>query len=224
MMSFIEEHRNVYGVEPICAVLPIAPSTYYEHKARQIDPPKRPGRVQRDELLCDQFYRVWDTNRRVYGVRKVWRQLRREDCPVARCTVARLMTTLGLEGVVRGNGRKPRTTIPEEDAARAADLVQRNFTAVRPNQLWGADLTYVKTQAGFVYVAFVVDVFSRRIVGWCVSTLLKSDLALDALEQALYARREPEGLSITAILAFSICPFGTQSGWRKQGSNPRWAA
>ncbi len=193
-MSFIEEHRDVYGVEPICDVLPIAPSAYYEHKARQADPSKRPERVQRDELLREQIYRVWDTNYRVYGVRKVWHQLHREDCSVARCTVARLMTALELEGVVRGNSRKPRTTIPEEDAARPADLVQRNFTAVRPNQLWVADLTYVKTRAGFVYAAFVIDVFSRRIVGWCVSTSLKSDLALDALEQALYARRDSSDL------------------------------
>jgi len=194
MMAFIEEHRDAYGVEPICDVLPVAPSTYYEHKARQADPARLPQRAQRDAVLCEEIDRVWHENRCVYGARKVWLQLEREDIPVARCTVARLMTTLGLEGVVRGNRRKPRTTIAEEDAARPADLVHRNFTAVRPNQLWVADLTYVKTKAGFVYVAFVVDVFSRRIVGWCVSTSLKSDLALDALEQALYARREPEDL------------------------------
>jgi putative transposase len=194
MMTFIEEHRDAYGVEPICAMLPIAPSTYYEHKARQADPARLPQRAQRDAVLCEEIDRVWHENRCVYGARKVWLQLQREDIPVARCTVARLMTTLGLEGVVRGNRQKPRTTIPEEDAARPADLVQRNFTAVQPNQLWVADLTYVKTKAGFVYVAFVVDVFSRRIVGWCVSTSLTSDLALDALEQALYARREPEDL------------------------------
>jgi putative transposase len=194
MMAFIEEHRDAYGVEPICAMLPIAPSTYYEHKARQADPARLPQRAQRDAVLCEEIDRVWHENRCVYGARKVWLQLQREDIPVARCTVARLMTTLGLEGVVRGNRQKPRTTIPEEDAARPADLVQRNFTAVQPNQLWVADLTYVKTKAGFVYVAFVVDVFSRRIVGWCVSTSLTSDLALDALEQALYARREPEDL------------------------------
>jgi len=194
MMAFIDEHRDAYGVEPICDVLPIAPSTYYEHKARQADPARLPQRAQRDAVLCEEIDRVWHENRCVYGARKVWLQLQREEIPVARCTVARLMTTLGLEGVVRGNGRKPRTTIPEEDAARPADLVQRNFTAVWPNQLWVADLTYVKTKAGFVYVAFVVDVFSRRIVGWCVSTSLKSDLALDALDQALYARRETEDL------------------------------
>jgi transposase InsO family protein len=194
MMAFIEEHRDAYGVEPICAMLPIAPSTYYEHKARQADPARLPQRAQRDAVLCEEIDRVWHENRCVYGARKVWLQLQREDIPVARCTVARLMTTLGLEGVVRGNRQKPRTTIPEEDAARPADLVQRNFTAVQPNQLWVADLTYVKTKAGFVYVAFVVDVFSRRIVGWCVSTSLTSDLALDVLEQALYARREPEDL------------------------------
>jgi putative transposase len=221
MMSFVDEHQETYGVEPICAVLPIAPSTYHEHKARQADPSKRPERVQRDELLCDQIYRVWDTNRRVYGVRKVWRQLHREDLPVARCTVARLMTTLGLEGVVRGNGRKPRTTIPQEDAARPADLVQRNFTAVRPNQLWVADLTYVKTKAGFVYVAFVVNVFSRRIVGWCVSTSLTSDLALNALEQALYARREPEDLIHHSDRGVQYLSIRYTEHWQRQGLSPR---
>jgi transposase InsO family protein len=186
MMSFVDGHREVYGVEPICAMLPIAPSTYYEHKARLSDPSRLPERARRDAVLCEEIERVWRSNRRLYGARKVWRQLRREGIEVARCTVERLMSRLGLAGAVRG--RKPRTTIPDDMAARPADLVQRDFTATRPDQLWVADLTYVASWAGFVYAAFVIDAFSRRIVGWRVSRSLRSDLALDALEQALYAR------------------------------------
>jgi putative transposase len=192
MMPFINEHRGAYGVEPICAVLPIAPSTYYEQRARQADPSRLPKRAQRDAALCEQIDRVWYENREVYGARKVWKQLHREEIEVARCTVERLMGKLGLEGVVRG--KTPRTTIPNKDAAQPGDLVQRNFTATRPNQLWVADLTYVSTRSGFVYVAFIIDVFSRRIVGWRVSRSLCSDLALDALEQALYARGDIENL------------------------------
>jgi len=192
MTLFTDEHREAYGVEPICAVLPIASSTYYEQKARQADPLRLPERARRDAILCEEIERVWHENRRIYGAYKVWRQLHREDIEVARCTVERLMRQLGLEGAVRG--RKPRTTIPDEAAAHPADLVQRDFTATRPNQLWVADLTYVASWAGFVYVAFVIDVFSRRIVRWRVSRLLRSDLALDALEQALYARPDTERL------------------------------
>ena len=192
MTLFVDEHRGAYGVEPICAMLPIAPSTYYEQKARQADPSRLPERARRDAVLCHEIERVWHENRRVYGAPKVWRQLHREDIVVARCTVERLMRRLGLAGAVRG--RKPRTTIPAEVAARPADLVQRDFTATRPNQLWVADLTYVATWRGFVYVAFVIDVFSRRIVGWRVSRSLRSDLALDALEQALCARPGTERL------------------------------
>ena len=150
-----------------------------------------PG-AHRDAGLGGEIKRVWQENRGVYGARKVWRQLAREGIPAARCTVERLMRQLGLVGAVRG--RKPRTTVPAEVAARPADLVDRNFTAERPNQLWVADLTYVTTWAGFVYVAFVIDVFARLIVGWRVSRSLSSDLALDALEQALYARRDTAGL------------------------------
>jgi transposase InsO family protein len=192
MTLFIDQHREVYGVEPICEVLPIAPSTYYEQKARQDDPSRLPKRARRDAVLCDEIDRVWHDNRRVYGAYKVWRQLHREGIEVARCTVERLMRKLGLEGIVRG--RKPKTTIPDEMAARPADLVQRNFTATRPNQLWVADLTYVAAWSGFVYAAFVIDAFSRRIVGWRVSRSLRSDLALDALDQALYARDDTEHL------------------------------
>jgi len=192
MTVFIDEHREAYGVEPICEMLPIAPSTFYEQKARQADPLRAPERVRRDAGLCEEIERVWHESRRLYGARKVWRQLRREGIEVARCTVERLMRQLGIAGAVRG--RKRKTTIPDEAAARPADLVQRDFTASRPNQLWVADLTYVATGAGFVYVAFIIDVFSRMIVGWCVSRSLRSDLALDALEQALYARSDIEQL------------------------------
>ena len=188
MTAFIDDHRDAYGVEPICSVLPIAPSTYYEHKARQANPLRLPRRSRRDAALMVEIERVWDENRQVYGARKVWRQLHREGFPAARCTVERLMRQMGLRGVVRG--KKVRTTIADEAAVRPADLVDRDFTAAHPNQLWVADLTYVATWAGFVYVAFVIDVFSRMIVGWRVSRSLCSDLALDALEQALWARPE----------------------------------
>jgi transposase InsO family protein len=188
MTAFIDDHKDVYGVEPICSVLPIAPSTYYAHKARQADPSRLPERARRDAALKVEIQRVYNENRQVYGARKVWRQLHREGFPVARCTVERLMRQVGLQGVVRG--KKVRTTIADEAAARPADLVERDFSAFHPNQLWVADLTYVATWAGFVYVAFVIDVFSRMIVGWRVSRSLCSDLALDALEQALWARPE----------------------------------
>ena len=187
MVGFINDHRDADGVEPICAVLPIAPSRYYELRARQRCPDRRPVRARRDEALGGHIRRVWRENREVYGVRKVWKQLRREGRPTARCTVARLMRQLGLQGVVRGRTFKT-TTIPDAAALRPPDLVTRRFTASRPNQLWVADLTYVATWRGFVYVAFVIDVFARRIVGWRASTSLRSDLALDALEQALYDR------------------------------------
>lgn len=193
MYQFIDQHRAGYGVEPICRVLQIAPSGYYEHKAREADPTRRPARAQRDEVLRGEVRRVHQANRSVYGARKVWRQLRREQVPAARCTIERLMRADGLRGVVRG--RRARTTTPDVAAARPLDLVQRQFTAERPNQLWVADFTYVATWRGFVYVAFVIDVFSRRIVGWRAHTTMRSDLVLDALEQALHDR-ETDGALI----------------------------
>ncbi|MDB4916448.1 MAG: transposase orfB family [Gemmatimonadetes bacterium] len=192
MVAFIDAHRETYGVEPICAQLPIAPSTYYEAKARQADPARLPARTQRDAGLREAITRVWRDNRRVYGVRKVWHQLTREGIVTARCTVARLMRADGLRGVVRG--ARVRTTIPDAAADAAQDLVDRNFTATHPNQLWVADFTYVATWRGMVYVAFVIDVFSRRIVGWRASASMRTDLALDALEQALYDRQADAGL------------------------------
>jgi len=163
MVAFLDAHRETYGVEPLCAVLPIAPSTYYEQKARAADPSRLPARAQREAQLRPEIQRVWQANRRVYGAKKVWKQLNREAIPVARCPVARLMRDLGLRGVRRG--RRTTTTIPDALAARPRDLVERDFRATRPNQLWVADLTYVATWRGFAYVAFVIDVFSRRIVG-----------------------------------------------------------
>ena len=187
MVDFIDACRDEYGVEPICQVLPIAPSTYYEHEARKREPERRSTRAKRDERLKSVVSRVWQENHAVYGARKVWRQLGREGEVVARCTVERLMRSLGLRGAMRGRAFT-RTTVTVAEASRPPDLVQREFRATRPNQLWVADITYVATWAGFVYVAFVIDVFSRAVVGWRVSSSLRSDLALDALEQALYAR------------------------------------
>jgi transposase InsO family protein len=192
MVSFIDQHRNVYGVEPICAELPIAPSTYYECKAREADPKRLPARHIRDAKMAIDIRRVWEENFRVYGARKVWKQLNREQIKIAKCTTERLMQKLGLQGVKRGKGYK--TTFPDDAAARPADLVNRNFTATRPNQLWVADITFVATWRGVVYVAFVIDVFSRCIVGWRVWNSLKTDLVLDALEQALFTRTGTKGL------------------------------
>jgi transposase InsO family protein len=187
MVAFIDARREAYGVEPICAVLPIAPSTYYLAKACEADPSRRSARAQPDDEMRTEIRRVWDTHRQVYGVRKVWRQLEREQIVVPRCAVERLMRSMELKGVVRG--RRMRTTVPQAAGERPLDLVARDFTATRPNQLWVSDLTYVATWRGFVYVAFVIDVFSRRIVGWRVSSSLRSDLALDALEQAICERQ-----------------------------------
>ena len=186
MVAFIDAHRETYGVEPICAVLPIAPSTYYAHKECEANPRLRSCRAKRDSWLTVQIRRVRAENFDVYGARKVWRQLHREGIVVARCTVARLMRAIVLQGAVRG--RAFTTTTRGDGAARPSDLVNREFVATRPNELWVADLTYVATWRGFVYVAFVIDVYARRIVGWRVCSSLRTDIALDALEQALYAR------------------------------------
>jgi transposase InsO family protein len=192
MVSFIDAHRAEHGVEPICAELPIAPSMYYERKLRQKDPSREPARVRRDRVLSENIRRVHKENFEVYGARKVWRQLNRENIPVARCTVERLMARMGLRGVVRG--RTCRTTVPAASVERPQDLVQRKFRATRPNQLWVADFTYVATWTGFVYVAFVIDVFSRGIVGWRVARTMRTEFVLDALEQAIWSRRDTEGL------------------------------
>jgi putative transposase len=188
MIAYIHEHRDRFGVEPICRVLPIAPSTYYQHSGR---PPS--ARALRDAKLKAEIARVHAENFGVYGARKVWRQLHREGITVARCAVERLMGELHLEGARRGKTR--RTTTPDAATVRPADLVERDFSASRPNQLWVADLTYVATWSGLVYVALVVDAFSRFLVGWQASRSLRTDLALDALEMAVWQRHgDLEGL------------------------------
>ncbi|MGE0706185.1 MAG: IS3 family transposase [Vicinamibacterales bacterium] len=187
MVRFIDDHRDAYGVESICAMLPIAPSTYYLQKSREADPARRSARAQQDDQWRVEIQRVFDANHQVYGPRKVWRQLRREGHDVARCTVERLMRAMGLYGVVRGRTWIT-TTEAAAEAAQVPDLVDRAFTATQPNQLWVSDFTYVATWRGFVFVAFVIDVFSRRIVGWRASASMRTDLALDALEQAIYDR------------------------------------
>jgi putative transposase len=193
MLAFIDAHRDQYGVESICKLLPIAPSRYYEHKARQSDPRRIPPRLQRDAELRGSIRRVWQENFRVYGARKVWKQLNREAIPVARCTVERLMRQGGLRGVVRG--RRTRTTIADDLQEKPLDRVRRRFVASRPDQLWVSDFTFVATWSGFIYVAFVIDVFARRIVGWRVSRSMHTELVLDALEQALHGREVEKGLT-----------------------------
>ena len=187
MVAFIDQHRDTCGVESICAVVPIAPSTYFRCKAEQRDPTRRSARAQRDEVLRAIIRRIWNENHQVYGPRKVWRQMGREGLREARCRVRRLMRDMGLAGAVKGRAWVT-TTQPDTAATRPPDLVERHFTATRPNQLWVSDFTYVATWRGFVYVAFVIDVFARRIVGWRASASLRTDLALDALEQAIYDR------------------------------------
>jgi putative transposase len=184
MTQFIDDHKDVFGVEPICRALAVAPSSYYAVKQRQRCPS---ARALRDAELLAEISRVYERSRGLYGARKVWWQLRREGIPAARCTVERLMGQAGLEGVRRG--RKRRTTIPDGQAQRPTDLVERDFTATAPNLLWVADFTYVMTFSGVVYVAFVIDAFSRRIVGWKADTTMKTSLVLDTLEMALWTRQ-----------------------------------
>ncbi len=187
MIAFIDDHRGAHGVEPICKVLPIAPSTYRAQAARRRDPAKLPARARRDAALMPEIERVFEENFRVYGVRKVWRQLKREGHDLARCTVARLMRSMGLQGVIRGQPVK--TTISDKAAPCPLDHVNRQFKAPRPNALWVSDFTYVATWSGFVYVAFIIDAYARRIVGWRVSRTAQTGFVLDALEQALRERR-----------------------------------
>ena len=187
MIAFIDDHRQAHGVEPICRMLPIALSTYHAHVAKRVDPSRLSARDRRDAALKEEVRRVFEANFRVYGVRKVWRQLQREGFDVARCTVARLMRAMGLEGIIRG---KPiRTTVSDKAAPCPLDHVNRQFHAPAPNMLWVSDFTYVATWTGFVYVAFVIDTYARRIVGWRVSRTAHASFVLDALEQALHERR-----------------------------------
>ena len=187
MIAFIDDQREAHGVEPICKVLPIAPSTYHEHAAKRADPAKLSARAQRDVSLKVEIQRVFTENFEVYGVRKVWWQLRREGFDIARCTVERLMQSMGLRGVIRGKPVK--TTVSDKAAPCPLDHVKRQFQAPRPNVLWVSDFTYVATWQGFVYVAFVIDTFARRIVGWRASRTAQTGFVLDALEQALHDRR-----------------------------------
>src|SRR6185437_15558046 len=187
MIGFIDDHRAAYGVEPICRVLPIAPSTYQAHVAKRADPAKLSARARRDVALQADIRRVWEANFQVYGVRKVWRQLQREAIAAPRCQVARLMKRMGLAGAVRG--KTVTTTHSDKSAPCPLDRVNRRFRAPAPNALWVSDFTFVATWQGFAYVAFVIDAFARRIVGWRVSRSARADFVLDALEQALCDRR-----------------------------------
>ena len=194
MRDFVDANRDLHGVEPICRVLQIAPSGYRRHAAQKRDPSLRPARVRRDDELVPQIERVWQANFQVYGADKVWKQLAREGTPVARCTVERLMRRQGLRGVMRG--KVVRTTVSDMNAPCPLDHVNRLFRAERPNQLWVSDFTYVSTWQGWLYVAFVIDVFARRIVGWRVSSSMRTDFVLDALEQALWARQPERNSSL----------------------------
>jgi putative transposase len=187
MIAFIDENRAMLGVEPICGLLRIAPSTYYAHVAQRREPQKASARSRRDAELSAAIKRVFEANFEVYGARKIWRQLGREGVTVARCTVERLMRSLGIQGAVRGKPAK--TTVSDKATPCPADRVNRQFHAPRPNVLWVSDFTYVSTWQGFVYTAFVIDVFARRIVGWRVSSTASAGFVLDALEQALHDRR-----------------------------------
>ena len=187
MISFIDEHRSVLGVEPICRLLPIAPSTYYEVVAKRTDVGRLSARERNDIAMKVEIRRVFNENFQVYGVRKVWRQLQREGYDIARCTVARLMRMMGLQGVIRGKPVK--TTVSDKSAPCPLDRVNRHFKAPAPNMLWLSDFTYVATWQGFVYVAFVIDAFARRIVGWRASRTAHAGFVLDALDQALHDRR-----------------------------------
>jgi len=194
MISFIDAYRDDHGVEPICKVLPIAPSTYHEHARRRRKPETAPPRVKRDAMLMEDIKRVFKENFQVYGVRKVWRQMLREGHTIARCTVARLMKKMGLQGVIRG--KRLRTTASDKATPCPLDHVNRQFQVPRPNMLWVSDFTYVATWTGFVYVAFVIDAYARRIVGWRVSHSAHAGFVLDALEQAIHDRKPVSGGSL----------------------------
>jgi transposase InsO family protein len=194
MISFVDAYREEHGVEPVCRVLQIAPSNYHEHVRRRHQPETAPARVKRDVALMTEIKRVFDENFQVYGYRKVWRQMQREGFALARCTVARLMRKMGLSGVIRG--RRVKTTVSDKAAPCPLDHVNRAFQAPRPNALWVSDFTYVATWQGFVYTAFVIDTFARRIVGWRVSRSAHAGFVLDALEQALHDRKPVSGAGL----------------------------
>ena len=190
MVDFIDDHKPQYGVEPICRVLPIAPSTYYRAKELEFSPEKRSQRSQHDDFYLNEIKRIWQNSKCRYGTRKVWKQLKAEGIHPARCTVERLMRQHGMQGVWRGKAKI--TTKSRDDQKRADDLVNRNFNAYRPNQLWVADFTYIKTLSGWVYTAFIIDVFARAIVGWKVSDRMNTDMVMAALNQAIADRNHPK--------------------------------
>src|SRR3984957_8471334 len=214
MISFVDAYRDDHGVEPICRVLAIAPSTYHAHVARRAVPEMAPARVRRDAELCVVIRRVFDENFRVYGVRKVWRQMLREGHGVARCTVARLMKKMALQGMIRG--RRVRTTVSDRAAPCPLDHVNRRFKAPRPNVLWVSDFPYVATWTGFVYGAFVIDAYARRIVGWRVSRSAHAGFVLDALEQALHDRRPVSGSGLV-----HHSDRGVQGGFKRSSQQSR---
>ena len=223
--QLVDEHRKVHGVEPICKVLQIAPSSYRRHAARARDPSLLSERAKRDAQLVPAIERVWSDNLQVYGADKVWMQMNRQGVTVARCTVERLMRRLSLQGVKRG--KMVRTTVSDPKAPCPLDKVNRQFRADRPNALWVSDFTYVSTWQGWLYVAFVVDVFARRIVGWRVSTSMTTDFVLDALEQALYDRQPERDSSLVHHSdrgSPSTSASGTASAWPRPASSRQWAA
>jgi len=211
MIAFFKEYRKVCGVEPICRVLQIAPSTFYAHLAIESDPDKASDRVKRDAELRPEMKRVWDDNRSVYGARKLWRAMRRDGFDLARCTVERLMRDIGIEGVRRG--KKIKTTWPDKALPCPLDRVNRQFRATIPNQLWVSDFTYVSTWQGFVYVAFVIDTFANKIVGWRASRSQQTQFVLDALEQALYERQPTDNL-------IHHSDRGSQGGFNRSSQHP----
>lgn len=224
MIRFIEDRRDDHGVEPICRVLPIAPATFYDNKAKLADPSRLSDRAKRDEQLKPEIERVFEENLKVYGVRKVWHQMRREGFDIARCTVARLMKDIGIEGVTRG--KKPKTTLQDKALPCPLDRVNRQFDAPAPNVLWVSDFTYVATWQGFVYVAFVIDVFARRIVGWRVSRTATAGFVLDALEQAIHQRRPAQDQLVHHSDLGSppnICRSSIPNDWQRRGL-PRLSA
>ena len=222
MYAFIDEQRDAFGVEPICQVLQVAPSAYRRHAARAREPSLLSPRAQRDAELVPKIEQVWTANFQVYGADKVWKQMNREGVRVARCTVERLMKRMGLRGAMRG--KVVRTTVPDANAPCPLDRVNRHFKADRPDQLWVSDFTYVSTWQGWLYVAFVIDVYARRIVGWRVSKTMHTDFVLDALEQALYARQPDRNWCTTRIAARNTSASATPSDWPKPVSSPRWGA
>jgi len=219
MINFIEEHREDLGVEPVCKVLPIAQSTFYAHVAIARNPDLASDRAKRDAVLCPEIKRVWEANNEVYGIRKVWHKLQREGFSIARCTVARLMKRLDIHGVIRGKAQT--TTVQDKSQPCPKDKVNRKFRAPAPNMLWVSDFTYVSTWQGFVYVAFIIDTFADKIVGWRVSSSPKTDFVLDALEQDPFTK---VASFIIPTVAGNICPYDIPSDWPWQGLNRRLAA